>query len=63
MKSEILAGSPIIIAALATIVAIAGSGRDGRAPHASEQPVVVSAPDEAAQVPLIGELTVTARRG
>ncbi len=67
MKAEVLARSPVLIAALATVVALIGVGRDSLVPVAgdvaSEGAVVATAPAAAAEIPLIGELTVVAERG
>lgn len=63
-RSEILAGSPILIAALATVIGVVGSEWNGAILNGHEEAlVVVQAPAPSADVPLIGELTVTANRG
>ncbi len=63
-RSEILAGSPVLIAALATVIGIVGSEWHGAIPNGNgEALMVVEAPAALADVPLIGELTVTANRG
>lgn len=64
MKSEVLARSPVVIAAVATVVALIGIGRDAVVPGADAGgAVVTTSVPAAADVPLIGELTVTAERG
>ncbi len=66
MKTEVLARSPVLIAALATLVALVGVGRDSIVPVAGDAArdtaAVATVPAAAGEIPLIGELTVVAGR-
>lgn len=68
MNTEVLARSPVLIAALATVVALIGVGRESTVPGAGDSlrdstaTVTIPAPAAGADVPLIGELTVVAER-